>query len=996
MNLKEASHLLKINYNIKGVLTELPGEVDLNYKVETNHNVYVFKITKNLEDVEFIDFQNQLLSHLNGQNSPKVINDINGSHNVILKSKNGEKTCLRLLTWIFGRVWSSVNPNTDELRLSLGEKCGTLTKSLQKFDHRFAHREFEWDIAKSIWVEKYLDLFKQEEKKIISNFLKTFKKNYNNYNRLRKGVVHNDANDNNIIVDEDNLNPRVLSLIDFGDAIHTQIINDVAIACAYGIMNFSDPLQASISIIKGYNSKFKLQEKELSFLYNLVAMRLIVSVTKSAINKSKNSSNQYLWISEKPAWDLLKKWIKVDSEFAYFQFREACGYLPHPNYENFSKWSSTQKSIIKSVFPTINKNTIYNLDLSVSSNWIGRKEEFNDLDHFQFKIDQIQKIQPDKIIAGGYLEPRVLYTSNNYKKEGNVGLEKRCLHLGVDFWVPYKTPIHAFIDGTVEMMTNEKGEKTYGVMLILKHEIENLVFYTLYGHLSFKTFKKFKKGDKIKRGDNIGWIGDSNENGNWVPHLHFQILLSLLNFKNDFPGVVYYSQKNTWKFLCPDPNLLIKSKNLDFLETKNYQKVLNDRKKYLGKGMSLQYNDPLHIVRGEGVFLIDQNGRYFMDMVNNVAHVGHENYNVVKAGQLQMAQLNTNTRYINQNIINLAKRITSTLPSDLCVVHFVNSGSEAVELAIRMIKTVTGSNQILASQYGYHGNTNSCIDISSYKFDGKGGKGKPENTFIFPIPDSFRGKYRGRNTTSNYVLEIKKQIQKIHDQKKRLGGIIIEPIISCGGQIELPKGFLARAFDEVRKSSGLCVVDEVQTGCGRVGSHFWGFQLHNVIPDIITIGKPLGNGHPVAAVVCTKKVAEAFNNGMEFFNTFGGNPVSCSIADEVLKIVSDENLQENALLIGNYLKNKLEKLLKSYPFLACIRGQGLFLGIELVDKNLKPLPEKADYLINRLKYFGILLSTDGPNKNVIKIKPPLVFSIQNANFFLKYFELVLNEDFMIN
>ena len=217
----------------------------------------------------------------------------------------------------------------------------------------------------------------------------------------------------------------MLSLIDFGDAIYTQIINDVAIACAYAIMNNSNPLRASIPVIKGYNSKFKLQEKELSFLYNLVAMRLIVSVTKSAINKYENPSNKYLLISEKPAWDLLKKWIKVNSEFAYFQFREACGYLPHPHYHIFRNWASSQKSITKSVFPSLNKNTIYKIDLSVSSNWIGRKEEFNDLDHFQFKIDQLQKTQPEKIIAGGYLEPRVLYTSNNYERECNTGFRKK-------------------------------------------------------------------------------------------------------------------------------------------------------------------------------------------------------------------------------------------------------------------------------------------------------------------------------------------------------------------------------------------------------------------------------------------------------------------------------------------------------------------------------------------------------------------------------------------
>ena len=179
-----------------------------------------------------------------------------------------------------------------------------------------------------------------------------------------------------------------------------------------------------------------------------------------------------------------------------------------------------------------------------------------------------------------------------------------------------------------------------------------------------------------------------------------------------------------------------------------------------------------------------------------------------------------------------------------------------------------------------------------------------------------------------------------------------------------------------------------------MGSHFWGFQLHDVIPDIITIGKPLGNGHPIAAVACTQKVAEEFNNGMEFFNTFGGNPVSCAIAKTVLEVIEDEKLQENSLVVGNFLKTNLLELSSKYSIIGSVRGQGLFLGVEFVNKQLQPLAEQADYFVNRMKSYGILLSTDGPDHNVIKIKPPLVFSMQNAKDFLKYFTLVLQEDLM--
>jgi 4-aminobutyrate aminotransferase-like enzyme len=264
------------------------------------------------------------------------------------------------------------------------------------------------------------------------------------------------------------------------------------------------------------------------------------------------------------------------------------------------------------------------------------------------------------------------------------------------------------------------------------------------------------------------------------------------------------------------------------------------------------------------------------------------------------------------------------------------------------------------------------------------------------MPDPFRGKYTGDDTAKDYSKEVDCLINKLKSDGEKLGGFIIEPILSCGGQVELPEGFLKKVYPLVRKEGGICISDEVQTGCGRVGKTFWGFELHGVIPDIITIGKPLGNGHPVAAVVCTEKVARKFANGMEFFNTFGGNPVSCAIAKEVLDVVDEEELQANAFQVGTLLKSELKKLAKKYPILASVRGQGLFLGIELVSVNGKPLSTQAQYLVNRMKENGILMSTDGPDNNVIKIKPPLVFSRKDARQLIDTLSRILNEDVLQN
>lgn len=994
-----AEEILFDLYGINGKASKLPGEIDFNFKINVeNQDGYILKISRPDEDYEYLEFQQALLKHAKKEDVgiivPEIIEDKKGRGISEFEDKQGQLRKVRLLSWIPGRIWSRVNPQLDDLRFSLGKECGKLTSALQGFEHKLAHRSFDWDNARSLWTKDYLHLFTQEQKLVINYFLNLYETNVQTYSTLRKSVVHNDGNDNNIIVSEDLLNPVVKANIDYGDAIYTQTINDLAIVCAYAIMHHNDPLDAAQPIISGYHKSFNLEARELEHLYYLIGIRLVISVTKSAINKQKEPDNHYLLISEKPAWDLLIKWKDVSPDFAHFTFRQACNLPAHPNEKEFRKWASKSTFTLNDIFPTIRKENVRNLDLSVSSTWLGHEKDFNDLDYFQYKINKLQTEFPDRIIAGGYLEPRSVYTSSAYDKTGNNGRESRTIHTGIDFWLPAGTPVHAILDGEVVIAVNDEGNKEYGGLLILKHSTDNFAFFTLYGHNKPESILQHKTGTRFKAGEKIAELGNYPENGNWSPHSHFQIMLSMLDYTNDFPGVAYYNQIEVWKSICPDPNLLFKLEELNTRKETSNIELIDYRKEHLGKSLSLQYNKPIKMVRGAGPYLIDQYGKKYLDTVNNVAHVGHEHPAVVTAGQEQMALINTNTRYLHENINAFAKELLETLPDELSVLHFVNSGSEANELAVRMAKSVTGERDIIASEVGYHGNANMCIDISSYKFDGKGGKGAPEHTQIFPLPDAFRGKYRGYDTGKQYAKEVLKCIQKIHAKNRGIAALIIESIISCGGQIELPDGFLKQAYKYVRDAGGVCIADEVQVGCGRVGKVFWGFQLHNVVPDIVTIGKPIGNGHPLAVVACTRKVADAFANGMEYFNTFGGNPVSCAIGAEVLKTIKREMLQENALKVGEFLKGELQILAVKHSIIGDVRGQGLFLGIELVDEKLSPLPEQTSYLANRMKDFGILMSIDGPDHNVLKIKPPIVFSMENARELLFYLEMVLNENFM--
>jgi len=315
-----------------------------------------------------------------------------------------------------------------------------------------------------------------------------------------------------------------------------------------------------------------------------------------------------------------------------------------------------------------------------------------------------------------------------------------------------------------------------------------------------------------------------------------------------------------------------------------------------------------------------------------------------------------------------------------------------------MAKTFSNQKDMLVVDVGYHGNTNACIEISPYKFNSKGGAGKADHIHIMPMPDTYRGIYRSDdlNAGEKYASYLQTTIEELQSKGKGIAGFIFESILSCGGQIPLPKGYLKKAFEFVRAAGGVCIADEVQVGFGRVGSHFWGFELQDVVPDIVVMGKPIGNGHPLGAVVCTKAVADAFANGMEYFNTFGGNPVSCTIGKTVLEVIHDEGLQKNALEIGKLLTIGLRKLQSQYSIIGDVRGHGLFLGIELVKnkQDLTPAEKETAYLANRMKAHGILMSTDGPYHNVLKIKPPMCFNEKNATFLLETLDKVLKEDFM--
>jgi len=647
------------------------------------------------------------------------------------------------------------------LLYSFGYSLGKMDKILMQFHHTGANRYWHWDLKNALDIQKYNSYITDAGKRRLVDYfyLQYETEIYPLNSKLRKSIIHNDANDHNILVKNTTADQQAISgIIDFGDMVYTNTINELAIACAYIMFSKTDPLKSAAEVVRAYHTVLPLDILELNVLFYLIAIRLCMSATIAAYQQSKRPENRYLSISENQVWNLLEKLVEVNPLKAANLFTECCD------------------------FPAETKN-------------------------------------------------------------------------------------------------------------------------------------KLKKSILLKK-----------------------------------------------------------------------------RKKHIGKSLSISYQEPLHLIRGSMQYLFDETGRTYLDCVNNVCHVGHCHPHVVKAAQRQMALLNTNTRYLHEYIVKYAKQLTDKMPDPLKICFFVNSGSEANELALRLAKIHTKQNDFIVLENAYHGHTTSLIDISPYKFDGPGGAGSRPYIHKVTMPDLYRGVYKidDRQAGQKYAEEVHEKVKSILNKKRKPAAFICESVIGCGGQIVLPDGYLKYAYEHIHRAGGVCIADEVQVGFGRVGTHFWAFETQDVVPDIVTLGKPMGNGHPLAAVVTTPEIADSFNNGMEYFNTFGGNPVSCAVGLAVLNVIKNEKLQECAHRIGQLLKTGLEKLKEKHMLIGDVRGMGLFLGVEFVTdrQSLTPAARETKYVVEKMKENGILLSIDGPYHNVIKIKPPLVFNKKNVDVLLDKFDRV--------
>ncbi|WP_300070392.1 aminotransferase class III-fold pyridoxal phosphate-dependent enzyme [uncultured Ruegeria sp.] len=991
------AHALRAHWGLEVKLSRLDGEYDLNFLVQAkNGQDYVLKVMRAGCARELVDLQIKALEHIAteapGLPFPKVLPDLKGALLVDIQDETGEQRLAWLLERLPGQCYAKAAPKSEELILKLGRVLGATDRAFEQFEHDSLNRAgFKWDLTQAGWVADKLEVVSNPDRRaLLAGIAIEFDGIAGQLSALPKQAIHNDANDYNILV-EGELGQRqtVSGLIDLGDMCAAPRICDLAIAGAYIVLDHPKPERALTALVRGYNAANRLSPTEVDLIWPLLRMRLAVSVVNSTLIAMENPDDPYVTISQNPAWRFLEN-TSINGGLMPARLRAACGLPVTDGAERIHAYLSEHRGHFAHIF-----------DQDLGDVPMGSLSVENSVwpqNPFHMPLEEAARVGEEfgeDLWLGYYNEPRLIYTESGFRKGPWKASDRRTVHLAIDVFAPAGTVLHAPISARVEALENRDSHLDYGGVVILHHETpEGDPFYTLYGHLDPEVCDRLKPGDPVAQGAAFARLGDASQNGGWAPHVHFQLALTTDGMEADWPGVGDPEEMELWHAVCPNPAALL---NLPddkvFYRPTDRQAILQGRHDHFGGNLSLTYDDPVMLVRGWKHHLFDEWGRPYLDAYNNVPHVGHAHPRIQAVAADQLRRMNSNTRYLHPAQTAFADKILSKLPDQLEVCFFVNSGTEANELALRLARAHTGAKGIVTPDHGYHGNTNAAVAISAYKFSKPGGVGQADWVELVEVADDFRGSFKrdDPDRAKKFAELVDPAITALQEKGHGVAGFIAETFPSVGGQIIPPKGYLPAVYEKIRAAGGVCIADEVQTGLGRLGKRYFGFEHQGAVPDIVVLGKPIGNGHPLGVLVTTREIAESFDNGIEFFSTFGGSTLSCRIGKEVLDIVDDEGLQDNALHMGSRLMDGLRQIAAQFGSVGDVRGMGLFLGVELVNPDGTEGTEICKYVKNRMRDHRILIGSEGPKDNTLKIRPPLTIEAEDVDMILWALREVLSE-----
>jgi 4-aminobutyrate aminotransferase-like enzyme/Ser/Thr protein kinase RdoA (MazF antagonist) len=1011
----EVSRWVELLYGVSGTLSALGSCQDVNYKLKSSSGdgaVYVVKISNSATAQHEIVFQNKIMGHLASTESlkgrlqfPVPVNQLDGSLFSKIQLKEYSHF-IRLLTYVKGYVLSDSKYFAPEVLFVLGQCVAGVCKSLADFDctGMVVPELLQWDLqrAPAVISELLPEISDETQRgrlhRVSAAALQLLEPLIPS---LQKQIVHGDlAHYNLVATRSQNGGPEITGVIDFGDAMRSWVVGDLAVCITSGFeyagWKNNALLQAS-EVLRGFLSVSSLNEQEIQALWPLIRIRSVVNIVCINHELLLDPSNPY------NIDGLNKEWIIFDRLDA---FDISLGV-------EFLKSTAVLPTIPRSVYPRWQLSDMICLPGGITPHEIDLSFESQDYNQGCWLSEQVlkQRIQrKGDVTYAEYGIPRF------YLGPPRSMTEPASIPLGVDIFVSQRFNVVAPCSAKLYHLEDAS-------VVVLHSDLFDIVLrgVKLCG---FESCFSLESAAHVTKGDVLGFIEDAGDK--FLP-MHINVQVSVRSVHSICNGLPRYCQPSmfaAWSVFCVSPSKLfgLESAERYMGFARSTDEALAKRNRFVASVQQHYFVIPPSIERGFGAYLYDVNGRAYLDVVNNVALVGHCHPSIVSASARQSEMLNTNSRFIYRRLGDFAEKIISTLPknSRLEVVFFVNSGSEATDLALRIARTVVAQRRrdvltsanvslddftkgirnrnVICLEGAYHGITTASDEISTTLNDNPRAKDtRPPWIHLAPMPNPYRGVHpypsfvspdpdaQHEQAAADYANAVDNIIMHLTEKNDPPVAFIAEPLSGNAGGVELPKGYLKKVYEKVRNVGGLCISDEVQVGYGRLGTQFWGFMEHAVEPDIITMAKAAGNGHPLGFVVTSRKIADEFGIDGSFFSSAGGGPVSCAIGIAVLEIIMNDELQDNAQTVGDHLRGKLLKLLELFPdTIGAVHGHGLYMGIEIIkDSNSRsPGTEEAYAICRRLLELGVICHNTGDYSNVLKMKPPLVMTFEDADFFV--------------
>jgi 4-aminobutyrate aminotransferase-like enzyme/Ser/Thr protein kinase RdoA (MazF antagonist) len=948
----------------------LGGEFDQNLRVtDPTGGHYLVKVSELSDtDPNTAVWHEQILLHLLATAPeiplPRLIPALDGELHVVASTTKGARM-FRVLSWLTGVSLVEEEHHSDELLTELGQVAGRVSNALASMPEPAEAMTHDWDMrrARAVVDSSIAAVVDADHRAHIGEVMTWFDTIEPLLAGLPLGVAHQDLNDSNILIARDaSGRQRISGVLDINDALYTARVAELAVATAYALVRKDDPIHVAQLVVSGFDSVAPLTDDELAVVFPLAAARLAMNAA-TWTQRNINSHNDHGAKRMQHTWPALAKVARIDPDYAEAALRVACGRPAHPDSARVAAVLATLTPAPWSAVP----RPAVPVDTGVASDLFD-VIDFHDGAAVAGSLHALLGDRSQRCGVIGHLQPNLLWAG----RRGVADSEPATTTLGVAMLVAPGESVTCPLDGVAE-----SG-------LTIRHDLADDA-----GPLTFRTHWH---GLTSTAGEQLGSAAGDCGDGLGS---RFGVHISLRRRHRGtagWPTRIRPSEAGVFAELSPDPAPL-----LGVAPPANARlrvdEVLAIRRDRLASSQRAYYRAPMNLQRGRGVWLYDEDGYAYLDSLNNVTHIGHADPRVAEASRRQMNKLNTNSRFIYDGIATYAQKLVATLPHPLEVVFLVCSGSEANDLAIRIARQVTGRADIAIIDGAYHGNTGVVNGLSPNRYKGPGGAGAPPTTHEVMTPDRYRGPfgYDDPDAGAKYGAEAARVFDALAEAGRPPAAFLAESLMGSAGNIVFPPGYLATAFAAARATGAMVISDEVQVGVGRMSDTFWGFELGGVVPDIVTMGKPLGNGHPLAAVVTTRAIADAFDTGMKYFNTFGGNPVSCAIGSTVLDIVAEDGLQQHAGMIGDYFAAGLARLQEKHAIIGDVRAQGLYLGVELVrDRNTKePAKSEAFEVTELMKAEGVIVFPNGVHDNVLKIKPPMTFERQHVDIYCAALDRVL-------